>query len=44
MDLSYTAADEAFRDEVRSFLRENLPADRATRGAGLSSRTRRRSA
>ena len=27
MDLSYTAADLAFRDKVRSFLTANLPAD-----------------
>ena len=27
MDLSYTAADLAFRDKVRSFLAANLPAD-----------------
>jgi len=26
MDLDYTAADEAFRDEARQFLREHLPA------------------
>jgi hypothetical protein len=27
MDLSYTAADLAFRDKVRGFLAANLPAD-----------------
>ncbi|RAR53929.1 hypothetical protein C7401_126103 [Paraburkholderia unamae] len=27
MDLRYTAAEQAFREEVRAFMRENLPAD-----------------
>lgn len=32
MDFDITEADEAFREEVRSFLRENLPSDIARKG------------
>jgi len=32
MDLSYSADEQAFRDEVRSFLAENLPPDLADKG------------
>ena len=31
MDLEYTAAERAFRDEVRAFVRQNLPADLAAK-------------
>ena len=31
MDLNFTPAELAFRDEVRTFLREQLPADLARR-------------
>ena len=31
MELGYSSSDEAFRDEVRTFLRENLPDDLARR-------------
>lgn len=33
MDLSFTAEDDAFRAEVRAFLRENLPSGLAGREA-----------
>ena len=56
MDFDLTPEEEAFRDEVRAFLDENLPAERArsasspsgsarcARSAGSASRGRRRSA
>ena len=31
MDLNFTPEEQAFRDEVRTFLREQLPADIAQR-------------
>jgi hypothetical protein len=31
VELGYSSSDEAFRDEVRTFLRENLPDDLARR-------------
>ncbi|TDF83834.1 acyl-CoA dehydrogenase family protein [Pseudomonas sp. H9] len=32
MDIHYTATEQAFREEVRAFLRDNLPAEIAERG------------
>ena len=32
MDIQFTPAEQAFREEVRTFLRDKLPADIATRG------------
>ena len=40
MDLTFTAEEQAFRDEVRSFLKESLPKELAAKGANAQELTK----
>ena len=40
MDLTFTAEEQAFRDEVRSFLKESLPKELAAKGANARELTK----